>query len=678
MRSVSQGGDAPAISCSALFGGLSDHARRKLLRFLVEELHPACAVVVSEGEAGDALYLIVEGTAEVCAEGCDRGVVLGQLAPGDTFGELALLAPGGVRQATVRATSPLRLLRLSRSVFECLLASEPNFARTLSVTAERMLTIKFLKQVSPFAVLLPEEMSELAGRVRRRRLESGEAVIEQGEIGSDAYLIRSGRLEVILESSGEERRLATLGPGCLCGEAALLSAEPRNATVRAIEPSELLALSRDDLQWAMAQSPQVGAMLTWLLNTRARPVQARGIEVHRSDNGSSETVIVLKDTERRAYFRLSQQGWFVWQRLDGRHTMRMLTLEYFSAHKLFAPDGVAAIVAGLVAAGFVQVPATGLTTGGSKSGRLNRLLTGASRLVDWKIGVPGIDRPLTQLYAAGLHYLFTRPAQLALALVTVAGLTAPIAASEQASNSIRGVGGANLVGFAIAGYLVALLLHELGHAVTVKACGREVPRVGVGWYWFSPIAFVDTSDMWIASRSERIAVSLAGPYTNAITGSLAALAALVLPSETASGALWAFAFLSYAMAAINLNPLLEFDGYYVLSDCLCRPNLRVQALARLGSIISGRLALREALVRHRTDVLYAVGSLAFIGFMTVVTVVSYRVLLQEWISSGLGSAWGTGLAWLAAVLAMVLSAAAGAGEVLAGARTELHAHSPNG
>ena len=49
-----------------------------------------------------------------------------------------------------------------------------------------------------------------------------------------------------------------------------------------------------------------------------------------------------------------------------------------------------------------------------------------------------------------------------------------------------------------------------------------------------------------------------------------------------AAALWQFAFSSYWMVAANLNPLLEFDGYYVVSDWLDRPNLRPRAMAWLG------------------------------------------------------------------------------------------------
>ena len=73
--------------------------------------------------------------------------------------------------------------------------------------------------------------------------------------------------------------------------------------------------------------------------------------------------------------------------------------------------------------------------------------------------------------------------------------------------------------------LAALALHEIGHGLTTEHYRREVRNAGIGWYWFGPVAFVDTSDMWTTGRWPRVAVSVAGPYTNLVLASVASLAA---------------------------------------------------------------------------------------------------------------------------------------------------------
>src|SRR5262249_61572321 len=95
-------------------------------------------------------------------------------------------------------------------------------------TAERLLIARFLKLASPFAALAPEQARSLAGHLTRQTVPAGASVVRQGEVGDTAYLVQSGRLEVVLEAEeGAERRLATLRPGTIVGEAALLSQAPR-------------------------------------------------------------------------------------------------------------------------------------------------------------------------------------------------------------------------------------------------------------------------------------------------------------------------------------------------------------------------------------------------------------------------------------------------------------------
>jgi len=77
-------------------------------------------IVVREGDAGDALYIVIDGVLAV-----ERGeIVVAQLGPGEAFGELAIL-DGEPRQATVRAQKPTRLLRLPRDTFDKALAEHP-------------------------------------------------------------------------------------------------------------------------------------------------------------------------------------------------------------------------------------------------------------------------------------------------------------------------------------------------------------------------------------------------------------------------------------------------------------------------------------------------------------------------------------------------------------------------
>ncbi|MCX6021244.1 MAG: hypothetical protein NTZ05_05875, partial [Chloroflexi bacterium] len=268
---------------------------------------------------------------------------------------------------------------------------------------------------------------------------------------------------------------------------------------------------------------------------------------------------------------------------------------------------------------------------------------------------------ITRIYQGGVRLLYTVPGQLALAALAAAGAVAFIATSERSAALVGELGPGALL-FLIPAGLIALLVHEAGHAFTTKAYGYEVLRVGVGWYWFGPIAFVDTSDLWLAGRWPRIAASLAGPYAEALVGSCAALGAAAATGFW-SAALWQMALTCYASALINLNPLLEFDGYFVLIDYLDRPNLRPRAMAWLGREFGALVRGQAQLAGNWTYLLYSLGSFVYIAVMGWTMAVLYRLLLQDWLSGVIPAALAAALGWAVAALLMLVMAAGVIGDL---------------
>jgi putative peptide zinc metalloprotease protein len=322
---------------------------------LTEERFQSADRVVLEGDTDDRLYLIVEGRAEASTFGPSGTVPLAALSPGELFGELSLLEAGSSRRATVTAVEPLLLLGLRAADLRLVLDAHPEGRAAFEKLADDLLVTKLLKQASPFSTLDGERLRRLAARLERLEVPTGETIIRQGEAGEECYVLRSGRVEVFARGNqGDERVLATLDPGSLFGEAALLTDGPRNATVRAVEPCTLLALRRTDLLEVLGEDQQTRERMLELVRMRDRPRRVRGIEVHHRTTITGETMTTLKDARRDANYRLSPAGWFVWQRLDGEHTLRDLTSEYLATHEASASHAVVEAVVGLVAAGFVE------------------------------------------------------------------------------------------------------------------------------------------------------------------------------------------------------------------------------------------------------------------------------------------------------------------------------------
>lgn len=628
---------AHLLTLAPLFRALPAEVRAALAGLLREEAHPAGAVVTRQGEPADRLSLVLEGRAEAALETPARPVPLELLEPGEWFGgEIALPDPEARWHATVTALTDLRLLVLADADFERVLAAHPEARAAAARGADDMLEAWFLKWASPFRVLDEARLRALAARTGNLDVPAGTVIVREGEVGDTCYLVRSGRVEVLRTEDGLERAVSTLGPGSIFGETALLTGAPAHAAKRAAEPCRLLALHRADLLAVMGEDARVGAGIVETMRMRDRPRRVEEVEAHHRETRDGEAVTVLKDPARGAYHRLSPAGWFLWQRIDGRSSLRDLALAYFREFGAFAPDLVAEVVGGLAAAGFVEVPALrgDVQDALSRPSAGERALLAARRVLEWQTVFRGADAPLTRIHAR-VRWLYTPAAQLLLAAVAAGGLGAFALAAPRAAEALGRIPAAWLL-LLVPAQLAGLLAHELGHALTVKAFGREVRRVGVGWYWFGPVALVDTSDMWLSGRWPRIAVTLAGPYANLVLAGAAGTASLLAADATLAAALWTFALVSYLFVLVNLNPLLELDGYYVLMDYLERPNLRTRCMrwlgARLAGLLRGELPRRDELRRHRFELVYGTASVLYVAAAAAASLAAYRLVLAPFVA----------------------------------------------
>ena len=179
------------------------------------------------------------------------------------------------------------------------------------------------------------------------------------------------------------------------------------------------------------------------------------------------------------------------------------------------------------------------------------------------------------MYRFAARPLYAWPVQIMLLLGALGGALVFIRYLTEGGIEAGGGGSQWIILASIAlGLALQLSLHELAHAMTCKFFGREVHNAGAGWLFFLPIIFVDTSDMWMAPRKARALVGFSGPYTNFLLSGLAALTIPFVHDRFVQSLLFEFASAGYVLGLLNMNPLMEFDGYYVLMDLLEVPNLR--------------------------------------------------------------------------------------------------------
>jgi ATP-binding cassette subfamily B protein len=120
-----------------------------------------------------------------------------------------------------------------------------------------------LKRVPLFADLPPEALAALADRLSVERYAPGDAIIHQGDVGDKLYLIDRGQVEVTVQHgpNAAEQQLNTLHEGDYFGEIALLLDIPRTATVRALGPVQVLALTKVDFRTLVERTPSIAERL---------------------------------------------------------------------------------------------------------------------------------------------------------------------------------------------------------------------------------------------------------------------------------------------------------------------------------------------------------------------------------------------------------------------------------
>lgn len=124
-------------------------------------------------------------------------------------------------------------------------------------------------------------------------------------------------------------------------------------------------------------------------------------------------------------------------------------------------------------------------------------------------------------------------------------------------------------------------LHELAHGLVLRRLGGEVREAGLSLLVLMPVPYVNATDVWsLPRRRDRLAVTAAGMLCDLMLASLA----LILWSVLQPGVITNMAFSVMLMGFVsvvmfNANPLLKFDGYYLLEDLLDSPGLARRSLA---------------------------------------------------------------------------------------------------
>jgi putative peptide zinc metalloprotease protein len=391
--------------------------------------------------------------------------------------------------------------------------------------------------------------------------------------------------------------------------------------------------------------------------TRQKPARRLGWALKKLQTSSGEEYYILKNLRAGTYMRLTEEQVFLWELMDGEHTIQDMAIAYFMRFKSMAIKSLFVFLGQLEARGFLVESRANLyasTTKGLRGWSLGDLGPMIMRIFSrLTLSIGGIDRFLNVIYRAGVFLVYKRAVQVLMLVTTLVGMAAFGYHAWNGSYSVITGGGEylslGLLGLYIAQAL-AVLLHEAAHAFTVKYYGREVRRAGIMIYLGMPAFFVDTTDIWMEPRRPRLLVSWAGPYSGFFLAGVASLLIFISPSAFVSGLLFQFAFACCLISFTNLNPLLRLDGYYILMDWLEIPMLRGRALQFVQGELWKKLRQREKF--NREERIFSVFGLLSLGWTLIIVFSMLRLFggsILAFLQELLGNEMGFGLMILLAL-----------------------------
>jgi CRP/FNR family transcriptional regulator len=137
-------------------------------------------------------------------------------------------------------------------------------------------TAQLLQQVPLFSTLPADELAKVVELTVPRSFAQGEVVFREGDASDTCYVIRSGHARAVIEhQDGRSITLARFGPGEIFGELAMLSGEPRSATVEVLEESEAIAILGPDMRRLLREHPEISIKLIAALGKRLREANDR-------------------------------------------------------------------------------------------------------------------------------------------------------------------------------------------------------------------------------------------------------------------------------------------------------------------------------------------------------------------------------------------------------------------
>src|SRR6516164_4538279 len=293
------------------------------------------------------------------------------------------------------------------------------------------------------------------------------------------------------------------------------------------------------------------------------------------------TYYVLKDPVSLRYYRLKENEHYLLRYLDGEHTLedaQKAYEAYYRPERLKLED-LEAFAQQLLTAGLAhnESPQAGKQLfDRRKKRRRSEWMQTLTNILYIKIPVYDPDRLLAWMLPY-LRWIFTfwfMALSISIMLAAILLVTTHFETFREKLPSYHEFFSFKTVIYLWAALGIVKVIHEFGHGLSCKAFGGEVHEMGFLFLCFSPCMYCNVSDAWtLPSKWQRIIISGAGIYVELM---IAAFVWWNSPGQPFINnlSLSLMVVCSVSTVVFNGNPLMRYDGYYVLADWLEIPNLR--------------------------------------------------------------------------------------------------------
>ncbi len=357
-----------------------------------------------------------------------------------------------------------------------------------------------------------------------------------------------------------------------------------------------------------------------------------------------KTHYVVKDPVSLRYYRFNEQEYFVVKHFDGKHTLEETQKEFerqFKPHRLTLED-LEGFSQQLLTAGLVQHETAQagkqLFEKRRKQRRLQRIATW-SNILYIKLPIFDPDKILGHMLRY-LWWIFTPwffLASVSLMLAAVLLVATHFNTFWDKLPSYHEFFRWNTFLYLWIALGVVKVIHEFGHGLSCKAFGGECHEMGALFLCLSPCLYCNVSDSWtLPNKWKRIIISFAGIYVELVIAAIATFVWWNTPGRPLLNnvALCVMVLCSVSTVVFNANPLMRFDGYYILADWMEIPNLRDRS-NRLLKNLTNEYALGMEVQpepymefwRKVLFVIYAVGSYIYRWVVTF----SILYFLSNWL-----------------------------------------------